>query len=312
MDSPRIIFAGTPRFASPALERLVVSGQAPVAVLTQPDRPAGRGRRPRSGAVKELALRAGIPVLQQDSLRDERILEELARHAPDLLVTAAYGVLLPQAVLDLPHLGCWNLHASLLPRWRGASPIEHAILAGDTETGISLMEMDAGLDTGPVILARSLSIPERANAGELHDMLSGLAAKVLAEALVLLERGRLPSPRAQDEAAATRAPPIRKSDALLEWTRPADELDRMIRAYNPRPVAHGSICGLTVRVFKAEPAAGASGSGAAPGELVTSHGLRDRIRVACGRGVLDILELQAPGGRRMRARDWLNAHPDWR
>ncbi|RFF27161.1 MULTISPECIES: methionyl-tRNA formyltransferase [unclassified Wenzhouxiangella] len=299
----RVVFAGTPDFAVPALRALIDSAVwRPVAVLTQPDRGVGRGRKRRFGPVKRLAVDAGIDVLQPASLKHPDARAALADCRPDLLVTAAYGLILPRAVLDMPALGCWNLHASLLPRWRGASPINQAILAGDAETGISLMQMAAGLDTGPVILQRSTPIGAEETAGELHDRLADLAGEVLVDALVRLDRGTLPAASAQDEALATYAPLIDKNDARLDWSRPADELSRMVRAYHPWPVAFGEIEGETWRIHRARAGAGR----AEPGELVTNRG-PDVVAVGCGEGVLEILELQGPGRKPVSARDWFNA-----
>ena len=303
------VFAGTPDFAVPALQVLIKSGHGPEIVLTQPDRAAGRGRKVRPGPIKQVALDAGIEVLQPETLKDGDDPDRLAELEPDLLITAAYGLLLPRRILDLPVHGCWNLHASLLPRWRGASPINQAILAGDAHTGISLMQMDAGLDTGPVILQAETAIETHENAGELHDRLAQMAAMLLGEGLQRLVSGNLPDALPQNESLATHAPLIRKEDALLEWSRDAEVLERAVRAFNPWPVAYARIEDLQCRIFKARcgpdfdlPA----------GQLVRGHGRRDRIVVACGQGSLEILELQAPGRKRLSASDWLNAHPDWR
>ncbi len=305
----RLLFAGTPEFAVPALESLLDSDQAPVAVLTQPDRAAGRGRRLAFGPVKRVAVEHGLPVLQPATLRSPEVLAELAALRPDLLVTAAYGLILPRDILDLPRLGCWNLHASLLPRWRGASPINQAILHGDRQTGISLMQMDAGLDTGPVLDRVATPIGPEETAGQLHDRLAPMAADLLLENLRRLPSDGVPPAQPQDPSGATHAPLIAKSDARLDWQRPATELARMVRAYNPWPVAWGELQGQPVRVFKAR--AGAR-NGDHPGRLLRGADGRDAIRVACGEGSLEILELQAPGRKRLAAADWLNAHPDWR
>jgi methionyl-tRNA formyltransferase len=212
--------------------------------------------------------------------------------------------LLPRAVLDLPRHGCWNLHASLLPRWRGASPINQAVLAGDEQTGISLMQMDVGLDTGPVLLQRATPIGEAETAGELHDRLAGLAAQVLTEGLSKLASGELPDAVPQDDALATHAPLISKADARIDWCESATRIDRMIRAYQPWPVAWGSLGGASaVRIHRARPVAGRG----QPGEIMQGSG-GGRLLVACGEGALEILELQMPGRKRVSARDWLNAH----
>ena len=299
----RIVFAGTPAFAVPALRRLIESAAwRPEAVLTQPDRGAGRGRKLRFGPVKQLALEAGIDVLQPTSLRRAEARSALAGYRPDLLVTAAYGLLLPRAVLDMPTHGCWNLHASLLPRWRGASPINQAILAGDAQTGISLMQMDAGLDTGPVLLQRAIAIEPGQTAGELHDRLAVLAGELLIEALGRLEGGSLPPARPQDGSRATHAPLIDKNDAWLDWNRPADELARMVWAYHPWPVAFGEIEGANWRIHRARAGEGK----AAPGQLLPERG-PEVVAVGCGAGVLEISRLQEPGRRPVAARDWFNA-----
>ncbi len=302
------MFAGTPDFAVPALTALIDSVHRPLAVLTQPDRGAGRGRKLRPGPIKQLAMDAGIEVLQPASLRPAGSAAALAELEPDLLITAAYGLLLPKHVLKLPLHGCWNLHASLLPRWRGASPINQAILAGDHETGLSLMQMDAGLDTGPVLLQAATAIDADETAGELHDRLARMGASLMLNGLDQLISGRLPAAIPQNDALATHAPLIDKADARLDWTAAAEQLARQVRAYNPWPVAFGEIAGQPCRVFRARARADLDGR---PGELVRGHGRRDRIIVGCGQGALEIFELQAPNRKRLSARDWLNAHPDW-
>ena len=310
MTHSRIVFAGTPEFACPALAALI-SRQRPMAVLTQPDRPAGRGRRLVASPVKRLAAEAGIKVLQPDSLKPADVHQALSALKPDLLVTAAYGLLLPRKVLDLPALGCWNLHASLLPRWRGASPIQQAILAGDSRTGITLMKMDAGLDTGDMLMRAETAIDPRETAGELHDRLAEMSAALLIDALDHLDAGTLPQPTPQDDALATSAPLIRKTDALIDWRLDAWTLERQVRAYNPWPVSYGEIKGAPVRIFRAR-ASDASAAGATPGALLPGANRGEGIPIACGQGVLEILELQAPGRKRVSAAQWLNAHPDWR
>ena len=306
----RIVFAGTPAFAVPALETLIGrDAWRPLAVFTQPDRPAGRGRKLKFGPVKQVAVDSGIDVFQPNSLKTSESRALLSDLQPDLLVTAAYGLLLPAPVLEVPLHGCWNLHASLLPRWRGASPINQAILAGDDQTGISLMQMDQGLDTGPVIMKAATAIGPDETAGELHDRLAPLAAELLIGALERLQAGTLPEPEAQDDGLATHAPLIQKADARLDWHRPAAELARMVRGYHPWPVAFAELEGFEFRIHRAR---AVSGSGGAPGALVRGHADRDVIAVACGEGILEILELQAAGRKPVTARDWLNAHPDWR
>lgn len=310
MTRPRLVFAGTPEFAVPALDVALECADV-LAVLTQPDRPAGRGRRLRPSPVKQRALEAGLPVLQPTRLRTAADRAALFEFDPDLLVTAAYGLLLPRAVLDRPAHGCWNLHASLLPRWRGASPIQQAILHGDARSGISLMQMDSGLDTGPVLLNATLDIAPTETAAELHDRLAALAADLLRDALERLADDSLPPPQAQNDEQATHAPRIDKNDARIDWASDAVSIARQVLAFNPWPVAFTELAGRDLRIFRAH-AVRADASEARPGELLTGRGHPDEIRVACGRGVLVIDELQAPGKRRMTSDDWLNARSDWR
>lgn len=309
MSALRLIFAGTPDFAVPALQALLSVGHRPVAVLTQPDRPAGRGRQLRPSAVKQWALDAGLTVLQPESLKASAAQAEVARCQPDLIITAAYGLLLPAAVLALPRHGCWNLHASLLPRWRGASPIQQAILAGDAETGIALMQMDVGLDTGPVLLTERLAIGEHETAGELHDRLAPLAASLLIRGVQALEDGTLPAPRPQNDAEATLAPLIQRQHAELDFGLSAAQLVRQVRAYNPWPIAWTTLDGQMIRIFKAQVGPSVA---AAPGTVVREHGRGPVIVVACGQDSLEILALQTPGKRCVSAEEWLNGHPNWR
>ena len=307
---PRIVFAGTPEFACPALAALI-EYNTPVAVLTQPDRPSGRGRRLAASPVKQLAAQAGIEIMQPVSLKAPDAVHELAMLQPDLLVTAAYGLLVPKPVLDLPSLGCWNLHASLLPRWRGASPIQQAILADDTRTGITLMQMDIGLDTGDMLAWTETAIGLEETAGELHDRLADMAADLLIETLERQLAGTLPEPLTQEDSRATHAPLIRKSDAAIDWTLDAAAIARQVRAYNPWPVAFGEVEGMQLRIFRARVCTADTGD-CLPGALITDAGFPDSIRVACGQCAMEILELQAPGRKRVSAAQWLNSHPDWR
>ena len=310
MNPLRIVFAGTPDFACPSLAALIEYNR-PVAVMTQPDRPSGRGRKLAASPVKQMAVELGFKVLQPASLKTEESVRDLASLQPDLLITAAYGLLLPKKVLDLPRLGCWNLHASLLPRWRGASPIQQAILAGDSRTGITLMQMDTGLDTGDMLARAETGIGPEETAGELHDRLAQMAAELLIETLKQQSAGTLPDPIAQDDSRATYAPLIRKPDAAIDWTLEAAVIRRQVRAYNPWPVAYGEVGGTKLRIFRAR-ADAADTTDHEPGTLITEAGHPDSIRVACGRNVLEILELQAPGRKRVSATQWLNSHPDWR
>jgi methionyl-tRNA formyltransferase len=298
----RIAFAGTPAFAVPALKALVAAGATVPLVLTQPDRPAGRGRQLTASPVKNLALELGLPLGQPATLRAPTELPRGER--PDLLVVVAYGLLLPRSWLEWPQRGCINLHASLLPRWRGAAPIQRAVLAGDAQSGISVMQMDAGLDTGPVHLQRATPVGARETAGELHDRLAALAAEALLEALPSVLAGTSLA-AAQDDARATLAPKIAKSEAALDWRKAAAQLDRQVRAFDPWPVAEAQLTdGRRLRVFAAE--ALASSAGHEAGTIVAAG--RDGIDVATGDGVLRLRKIQPPSGRVMDAAAYLAAH----
>jgi methionyl-tRNA formyltransferase len=297
----RIAFAGTPGFAVPALKAIIATRAEVPLVLTQPDRPAGRGRRLTASPVKELAAELGLPLAQPATLREPA---EPPRERPDLMVVIAYGLLLPRKWLEWPQLGCINLHASLLPRWRGAAPIQRAVLAGDAESGISVMQMDAGLDTGPVHLERSTPIGARETAGALHDRLAALAAEALLEALPAVLAGTS-RPTPQRDALATLAPKIAKAEALLDWREPAAQLERKVRAFDPWPVAETrSSDGRRLRVFEAAALAGTTGE---PAGTILAAG-RDGIDVATGDGVLRLLKIQPPSGRVMDAAAYRAAH----
>ena len=303
----RIVFAGTPDFAVPSLRAVAQRGEV-VAAYTQPDRPAGRGRGLQASPVKLEALRRGIPVLQPESLKSERSRDALRALQPDLMVVVAYGLLLPQRILDIPKFGCWNVHASLLPRWRGAAPIQRAIEAGDRETGVCLMQMEKGLDTGPVLLRQSLAIGESETGGQLHDRLSELGAHVLADGLGLLRAGIRPVPQPQPETDVTYAHKLDKAEAKLDWAQPADVLARKVRAFNPWPMAEAELSGERVRIHGA--VALPLAHGATPGTVLAAG--RDGIDVACGEGALRIRVLQRAGGKAITAADYLNARRDLR
>ena len=292
----RLVFAGTPPFAATALEALLAAGFEIPLVLSQPDRPSGRGLRLMPSAVSALAAERGLRLSRPASLRTPQAQAELREADADAMVVAAYGVILPQAVLDIPRQGCLNIHASLLPRWRGAAPVQRAILAGDDRTGVCIMRMEAGLDTGPVLLRRALPIGDRVTAGELTAHLASLGAEAIVEALHRLGELR---PEPQDEAGATYAAKIAKSEARIDWNRPAAELARLVRAFNPSPGAETNVGDLVLKIWTAETAAAAG----RPGEVVAADGTG--IVVACGHGALRLVELQRAGARRMLARDFL-------
>ncbi|MBX3699048.1 MAG: methionyl-tRNA formyltransferase [Dokdonella sp.] len=302
----RLVFAGTPDFSVPSLQACLAADCDVVAVYTQPDRPSGRGRKLSPSAVKSAANAAGVPVEQPESLRSVEARQRLAEWQPHLLVVVAYGLILPRAVLALPRHGCWNVHASLLPRWRGAAPIQRAILAGDTETGVDLMQMEAGLDTGPVLLERRTPIAADETGGSLHDRLAVLGAEALAEGLRHLLAGTLPEPVAQSAEGIIYAHKLEKSEALLDWNATAIELERKVRAFDPWPVAEARIGGERLRIWAAR-ALPATGSDA-PGTILAASATGLDLR--CREGLLRVTEIQRDGGRRIGVRDWFNARPD--
>ncbi|WP_457674003.1 methionyl-tRNA formyltransferase [Thiolapillus sp.] len=300
-DSLRIVFAGTPDFSVPPLKALLDSSHQVVAVYTQPDRPAGRGRKLVAGPVKTAALEAGVPVYQPASLRDQAAVAQLRDLQPDLMVVVAYGLLLPEAVLEIPRLGCVNIHASLLPRWRGAAPIQRAIQAGDTESGVSIMRMDKGLDTGPVYLMKSVELAADETGGSLHDRLSLLGAEALMEALPGIADGSL-RPRPQDDSQATYAAKLDKKEARIDWRQPAVKIERQVRAFNPWPVAYTRYENANLRIWDAR---AMDGMTAEPGTVMSAT--REGIDISTADGLLRVTRLQMPGKRAMDARDFINA-----
>jgi methionyl-tRNA formyltransferase len=303
----RLAFAGTPEFAVPALRVAAAQGDL-VGVWTQPDRPAGRGRQPAASPVKREALAHQVPVFQPESLRGAEARAQLAALRPDLLIVVAYGLILPAAVLAIPRLGCWNVHASLLPRWRGAAPIQRAIEAGDAETGVCLMQMEKGLDTGPVLLELRTPIGPDDTGGTLHDRLAELGARVLEDGLALQSAGRNPAPRPQPAEGVTYAHKIDKAEAKLDWTQPAEVLARRVRAFHPWPVCEADVAGERLRIHAARALPVAHH--AAPGTLLAAT--RDGIDIACAEGALRLLTVQREGGRALPSADWLNARPQLR
>lgn len=303
-DPPRVVFAGTPAFAAASLEALCTHADGAwrvVGVCTQPDRPSGRGRKLQPSPVKSLALEKGLPVFQPSGLRDAEAQQTLAGLKPDLMVVAAYGLLMPPAVLAIPRLGCVNVHASVLPRWRGAAPIERAIEAGDTATGITIMQMDAGLDTGAMLLVRHCAILPTDTGGSLRERLTALGAGALIEAMPGILAGTLPG-AVQDDAAASYARKLERGQALIDWQSRAAQLARRIRAFNPANPCWTQTAGETLKVWEATPEAGTAGT--APGTILSAD--REGIRVACGEGTLRLTVLQPAGARAMSAAELLN------
>ncbi|MCG8005609.1 MAG: methionyl-tRNA formyltransferase [Candidatus Thiodiazotropha lotti] len=299
----KIIFAGTPDFAASALQALLTTEHRVVAVYTQPDRPAGRGRKVQFSPVKQLAVAHNLEVFQPKTLKDPEAQQMLEQHQADLMVVVAYGLLLPQAVLDIPRLGCINIHASLLPRWRGAAPIQRAILAGDETSGVTIMQMEAGLDTGPMLNIRSTPIDPAETGGSLHDRLAELGSEALIEVLPGLSEGRI-EVVPQDDSLANYASKLDKEEAKIDWSQAAVQIDRQVRAFSPWPVAHCLYGDKVMRIWSSE-VVGGDGS-VTPGQVVASG--RAGIDVATGEGVLRITQLQMPGKRAMAAGDFLNAH----
>ncbi len=303
----RIVFAGTPEFAVASLGAAARQHEV-VAVYTQPDRPAGRGRGLMPSPVKLDAIARGIPVFQPESLKTPEAQQQLRDLQPDLMVVVAYGLILPKAVLAIPTHGCWNVHASLLPRWRGAAPIQRAIQAGDAETGVCLMQMEAGLDTGPVLLRQHTPISDTDTGGQLHDRLAQLGAQVLADGLGLLRAGLKPIAQVQPAEGVTYAHKLDKAEAKLDWSQDAASLARTVRAFNPWPIAEATLAGERVRIHGA--VALADNQDKAPGTVIAAA--REGIDIACGQGALRLRVVQREGGKAITAADYLNARRDLR
>ena len=313
----KIVFAGTPEFAATALNALLDAGPDVgfnvVAAYTQPDRPAGRGMKLHASAVKQLALSRGIPVFQPPTLKTPEAQAELAALNADVMVVAAYGLILPQAVLDIPHkvggYGCLNIHASLLPRWRGAAPIHRAILAGDKKTGVAIMQMEAGLDTGPVLLETYTAIGQTETTGQLHDRLATLGAEAIVHVLTKLARGFELAASAQSSEGITYADKITPDEAQIDWSASAVEIDRKIRAFNPVPGAWTMWRCEKLKVWASALVSVPSCVGSEPGAVLVIEG--EHLLVCCGSSVLAITEIQRPGGKRMAVSAWLagGGHP---
>ncbi len=303
-SSLRILFAGTPEFALPPLKALLDRGEEVGAVLTQPDRRAGRGKQLRASPVKQFACEHGLDVLQPATLADADVQQTLAALEPDLMIVVAYGLMVPDQLLALPRLGCWNIHASLLPRWRGAAPIQRAIEAGDKHTGVCIMQMETSLDTGPLFHRLETPIALADNAGTLHDRLAEMGSKALQYCLDLVHRGELPAPRAQEDSGAVYARKLSKADAELDWNQPAELLARQIRAFNPWPVSWCDINNQRLRIWRAEVIDHIPGS--VPRQ-VFMDGVQS-LKISTIDQAIQVLEIQRAGGRRMAVAEFLNAH----
>ncbi|BCR27112.1 methionyl-tRNA formyltransferase [Aeromonas caviae] len=306
MNKLKLIFAGTPDFAARHLAALLSSGHEVVAVYTQPDKPAGRGQKLTASPVKELALAHDLPVYQPASLRNEAAQAELAALGADLMVVVAYGLILPKAVLDTPRLGCINVHGSLLPRWRGAAPIQRSIWAGDAETGVTIMQMDVGLDTGAMLRKVTCPIASDETSASLYDKLAGLGPQALVDTLDAMAAGDTAA-EPQDDALANYAEKLSKEEARIDWSMDAVAIERCIRAFNPWPISWFEVAGQTVKVWQAEVVA--QDHGQAVGTLLKAD--KQGIEVATGQGVLRLLTLQPPGKKAMSVSDLLNSRRDW-
>ncbi len=298
MQGLRIIFAGTPDFAAPALAALIEAGHKIVLVLTQPDRPSGRGMKLKASPVKELALQHGIEVFQPETLKDASAQSRIEEAKADVMIVAAYGLIIPTNVLNMPRLGCYNIHASLLPRWRGAAPIQRSLLAGDKETGVTIMEVVPALDAGAMISKGIVKITELDTAQTLHDALAKTGAELMVQAMEKLSKNGALDSTPQDESLVTYAEKLQKSEATIDWNKSADAISKQVRAFNPFPVATAILNGEVCRIWMATKKPGKGRAG----EVMATN---ETIDIACGEDVLCIHELQLPGGKRLKAREFL-------
>ena len=304
----RVVFAGTPRFAVPALRRLLEDGFDVAAVYTNPDRPTGRGRKLRSGPVKELAERHALSVLQPTALNDDGVVAELRAFDPAVLVVVAYGKILPAPILAVPTFGCINVHASLLPRWRGAAPIARAIEAGDERTGVTIMKMDRGMDTGPVLAMRAVPIGTRDNAETMHEVLARVGAELLSEVLPGVIRGEV-RPVEQDHDAATYAPKLSKSEGRIDWRRSAPQISNQVRAFYPWPIAYTFHGAERIRVLDARIVSATAGAPSTGPAGTVRGAAKEGVEVFCGEGVLSLLRLQRDNGKPLPAGEFINGYP---
>lgn len=305
----RIIFCGTPEFSVPPLQHLKAAGHEIVAVLTQPDKARGRGQKQQKTPVKQAAEKLGLRVHQPLGLKDPDTQQLLADYQADLMVVVAYGLIIPQTVLDLPRLGCWNIHASLLPRWRGAAPIHRAILAGDKTTGVCIMQMEAGLDTGPVYHCLETAIGPTDTAADLHDRLSEMGAQAIVETISMAENSRLPEPQAQDSAAACYAHKLKKSESRINWQQDAARIERQIRAFNPWPGSHTELNGEPLKIWQAQVIDVPIKGDFLPGEIVAAD--NNRLVIQCKSGQLSLLQVQRAGKKRVDIGPFMLAKSDW-
>ncbi len=305
----RIIFCGTPEFSVPPLQQLQAAGHEIVAVLTQPDKARGRGQKQQKTPVKQAAEALGLTVHQPLGLKKPEIQQLLADYRADLMVVVAYGLIIPQAVLDLPRLGCWNIHASLLPRWRGAAPIHRAILAGDKTTGVCIMQMEAGLDTGPVYYCLETPIDSTDTAAVLHDRLSEMGAQALIETIEMAETNRLPVPQVQDSDAACYAHKLQKAESQINWQQDAATIERQTRAFNPWPGSQTEINGEPLKIWQTQVITNSSAGDHQPGEIMIAD--KNRLIIQCGSGQLSLLQVQRAGKKRLDIGPFMQAKSDW-